>query len=154
MMLAPVVNVIEVPCGQEMAFRTFIEAMPDWWPLDKRAMSLKNGTTAKSLSVEAKKGGQIVELGNDGVEHLWGTIRSYDPFDSIRLDFHMGMPPENASTVEVQFTAVAADRTRVELTQSNWEAFGDMAQMMRDGYGSSWSLIFEEGYAAACRKAS
>ena len=59
MMLEPVVNVIDVPCGQQMAFETFIEGMPDWWPLDKRAMALMSGSSAKSLSVEAKAGGRI-----------------------------------------------------------------------------------------------
>ena len=36
------------------------------------------------------------------------------------------------------------------LTQSNWEAFGDLAEMMRGGYGSGWVLIFEQAYNAAC----
>ncbi len=66
------------------------------------------------------------------------------------MDFHMGLPPENASLVEVRFTALGEDQTRVELTQSNWEAFGDMAQMMHDGYGSGWIIIFEEAYKSAC----
>ena len=58
----------------------------------------------------------------------------------------MGLPPENASLVEVRFTELENERTRVELTQSNWEAFGDMAEMMRGGYGSGWVIIFEQAY--------
>jgi len=38
----------------------------------------------------------------------------------------------------------------VELTQSNWEAFGDLAEMMRGGYGSGWVIIFEKAYKSAC----
>ena len=65
----------------------------------------------------------------------------------------MGLPPGNASLVEVRFTSLADARTRVELTQSNWEAFGDMAEMMRGGYGSGWVIIFEASYQHACQAA-
>jgi len=150
-MLDPVVKTIEVPCGQKKAFTVFVSGMPSWWPLNKRSMSLKTtGKPAKSLRIEAKEGGQIVEIANDDSELLWGTITAYDPYDLLRMDFHMGMPPENASVVEVTFAALDEKRTRVVLTQSNWEAFGDMAEMMRGGYGSSWGLIFEEAYKSAC----
>ena len=151
-MLDPIVKTIEVPCGQEKAFKVFVEEMGSWWPLDKRAMSLMqgDGKPAKTVQVEAKLGGRIVEIGQDDTEFHWGTFTSYDPHDSLAMDFHMGLPPEQASLVEVRFTALAEDRTRVELTQSNWEAFGDMAEMMRKGYGSGWVIIFEQGYKAAC----
>ena len=151
-MLDPIIKTIDVPCGQEKAFAVFVNEMGSWWPLDKRSMSLmqSDGKPAKSLSIEAKLGGKIVEIGHDDTEYLWGTIRSYDPNDSVSMDFHMGLPPENASLVEVRFTALDNGRTRVELTQSNFEAFGDMAEMMRGGYGSGWVIIFEQGYKSAC----
>ncbi len=151
-MLDPIICTIEVPCGQEKAFGVFVNEMGSWWPLDKRSMSLmqSGGKPAKSLRIEAKQGGQIVEIGHDDTEYLWGTITSYDPHDSISMDFHMGLPPENASLVEVRFTALGNERTQVELTHSNWEAFGDMAEMMRSGYGSGWVIIFEQAYKSAC----
>ncbi len=129
----------------------FVNEMGSWWPLDKRSMSLMNsGKPAKSLRIESKQGGKIVEIGPDDTEHLWGTIKSYNPHDFVSMDFHMGLPPENASLVEVRFTELGEEQTRVELTQSNWEAFGDMAEMMRDGYGSGWVIIFEEAFKLAC----
>lgn len=150
-MLDPIIKTIEVPCSQEKAFGVFVTEMGSWWPLDKRSMSLmKGGKPAKSLRVDAKHGGKIVEIGHDDTEHHWGTIKSYDPHDALSMDFHMGLPPENASLVEVRFTALGNERTRVELTQSNWEAFGDMAEMMRGGYGSGWVIIFEQAYKSAC----
>ena len=150
-MLEPIVKTIEVPCSQEKAFGVFVNDMGSWWPLDQRSMSLMhNGEPAKSLRIESKLGGKIVEIGHDDTEHHWGTIKSYDPHDSISMDFHMGLPPENASLVEVRFVTLGTERTRVELTQSNFEAFGDMAEMMHGGYGSSWGLIFEQAYKSAC----
>ena len=150
-MLDSIIVTIEVPCSQKKAFGVFVNDMGSWWPLDKRSMSLMNGgKPAKSLRIDPKQGGKIVEIGHDDTEYLWGTIKSFDPNDSLSMDFHMGMPAENASLVEVRFTELEDDRTRVELTQSNWEAFGDMAEMMRSGYGSGWVIIFEQAYKLAC----
>lgn len=150
-MLAPIVRTIDVPCDQEMAFNVFVNDMGSWWPLDKRSMSLKfSGQPPKGLEVEAQVGGRIVEVGQDGSEHLYGSFKTFNPFDSVSMDFHMGMPPEQASLVEVEFTAVSENQTRVQLTQSNWEAFGDMAEMLYEGYNSGWVIIFEEAYKAAC----
>ena len=150
-MLDPIIKTIVVPCSQEKAFEVFVNEIGSWWPLDKRSMSkVHSGKPAKSLRIEPKQGGKIVEIGHDDTEHHWGTINSYDPHDSLSMDFHMGLPPDSASLVEVRFTALENERTRVELTQSNWEAFGDMAPMMRDGYGSGWVIIFEQAYKSAC----
>jgi len=148
--LDPLISTIEVPCSQEKAFQVFVNDMGSWWPLDKRSMSMHDGQSAKSLRIEPKQGGKIIETGHDDTEHHWGTIKTYDPYDLVSMDFHMGLPAENASLVEVKFIALDDERTQVELTQSNWEAFGDMAEMMRGGYGSGWVIIFEEAYKKAC----
>jgi len=149
--LDPIIKTIEVPCSQAKAFEVFVSEMGAWWPLDKRSMSMQGGgKPAKSLRIDPKQGGKIVEIGHDDTEHHWGTIKSYDPHDSLSMDFHMGLPAENASLVEVRFTALEGDRTRVELTHGNWEAFGEMAEMMRGGYGSGWVIIFEQAYKSAC----
>jgi len=150
-MLDPVVTKIEVPCGVSRAFDVFVGGMGSWWPLHKRAMSLRTGTPARSLEVEPRVGGKIVEIGGDGTEHHWGSFRSIEPPHYAAFDFHMGMPASQASLVEVRFVSLATDRTEVTLTQSNWEVFGDLAEMLRGSYGSSWGMILE-GYAKACTR--
>src|SRR5258708_2056552 len=149
-MLEPLISRIEVPCSQHRAFEIFIREMGSWWPLHKRSMSMKSGHPAKGLNVDPQMGGKIVEIGHDNAEYHWGTIKTFSPHDLIAMDFHMGLPADKASLVEVRFTALDENRTEVELTQSNWEAFGDMAEMMRRGYGSGWVIIFEEAYNNAC----
>ena len=110
-MLDPIVKTIEVPCNQEKAFAVFVNEMGSWWPLDKRSMSLHGGgKPAKSLRIEAKQGGRIVEIAHDDTEHHWGTIKSYDPHHSISMDFHMGQPAETASLVEVRFSTLENGR--------------------------------------------
>ena len=149
-MLEPLVSTLIVPCAQAQAFDVFVTDMGSWWPLHKRSVSIRAGHPPKGLRTDPRPGGQIVELGHDGKEHLWGTYTVVEPHVRVCLDFHIGMPAQTASHVEVRFTPLADDSTRVVLTQSNWEAFGSMAEMMRGGYGSSWTLIFEQHYLAAC----
>jgi hypothetical protein len=147
-----IVKTIEVPCSQEKAFNVFME-MGSWWPTDRFATSVMRGQTVKALRIDARQGGQIVEVGSDGHEQLWGTIKTYDPYSYLNMDFHIPHPSEanpGFSTVEVRFTALNDDRTRVELTQSNWEALGDVAEMVQSGYGQAWTMIFEGAYKAAC----
>jgi len=149
-MYEPLVKTIEVPCSQEEAFGVFVDEMHTWWPLTKFSASVKFGTTAKSLRLDPKVGGKIVETSDDGTEHLWGTITLHDPHDYLRMDFHIGLPADTASLVEVRFTPLGAERTLVVLTQSEWERFGEFAKMMYNGYPKGWIAIFDEAYKAAC----
>ena len=81
----------------------------------------------------------------------WGTVKSYDPYSSIIMDWHPGKPAESASLVEVRFTILGNERTRVEITQSNWEAVAkDKAGKFRAGYGKGWVVIFERAFKSAC----
>ncbi len=155
-MLEPLINTIDVPCNQQRAFEIFVGEMHAWWPLHKRSMSLYHcdGEPPKRLDTDAKLGGRIVEIDAKDTPHHWGTYTRFDEFDALSLDFHMGLPADQASLVEVVFEPLGDHRTRVTLTQSNWEAFGDMAEMMRNGYGSGWVLIFEGGYREACEAVS
>jgi uncharacterized protein YndB with AHSA1/START domain len=151
-MLDPIVRTIEVPCSQAEAFNVFVNDMPAWWPLDRFSMSAKAKTNARALRVDSKSGGLIVEVGEDGTEYVWGTFRAYEPNDFVSMDFHMGTGAELATLVEIRFTALAPQRTRVELTQSSWERAGEMGAMLRGGYGVGWTVIFEQAYKEACRR--
>lgn len=152
-MLPPLVKTIEVPCGQETAFKVFVNDMATWWPLAKFSVSAFGGAPAQALRADAREGGEIVEVDPNGQEYRWGTFRTFDPFGFLAMDFHIPHPDEEpgaASLVEVRFTPLEAERTRVELTQSNWESLGEHAEMLRGGYGGGWTIIFEQAYLAAC----
>lgn len=153
-MLPPIVVSIEVACEKATAFTIFSEQMATWWPLSKRAMSLYSGGKAKTLDVEARVGGTIVEVGEDGTRHLWGTFQRFEPHDILAIAFHMGLPPEQAGNVEVSFTDLGNGRTAVRLEHSNWEGYGEMAAMMRKGYAGSWGLILADSFGVACEAAT
>ncbi len=152
-LISPLIKTIEVPCSQETAFNVFVNEMDSWWPLSIFTVSAMAGGVARAVRVEPKPGGTIVEVGHDGAEHLWGTIKTYDPHDLFSMDFHIPQPGEvveGRSLVEVRFTALEDDRTQVVLTQSNWEALGEYGPMLRGGYDGGWDAIFGEAFKAAC----
>ncbi len=157
-MIEPIAKTIEVPCAQDQAFDIFIKQMQSWWPLGKFTYSAMQGTPAKGIRVAAKSGGEIVELGCGSGEISWGKIVDVKPHDFLSMDFHIPAPggPEvpGLSRVEVRFTKVADSRTRVDLKQINWEAFGKHAEMLRGGYGHGWEMIFVGAYQAACARAA
>lgn len=151
-MLDPIVKTIEVPCNQQHAFDTFVDKVSSWWPLDKNSVSAMNGEAAKHVVIEPKSGGKVYEIGHDDARHEWGSVTEYNPHSTLTLDWHIGLPAENASEVSVRFTALTDNLTRVELTHSRWEAFGDKADAMRDGYSKGWVGVFETAFNAACSK--
>jgi len=149
-LLPPIIKTIEVPCGQQQAFKIFLEDLGRWWPGDRFSVSAFYGKPPREIHVEARAGGRIVELAHNGTEHLWGTLRTYDPYQSLSMDFHIAQPASHASLLELNFVPLGPKRTRVTLTHSGWEAFGKQAKMMMGGYLTGWTAIFEEAYLSAC----
>ena len=149
-MLDPIVKSVEVPCTCEQAFNIFINDVSSWWPLDKNSVSAMNGNVAKKVVIEAHTGGRVYEIGHDDQEHHWGTVTQHDPYNSFTMDWHIGLSAESPSEVSVVFTDAGSGKTKVELTHSRWESFGDKAEDMRNGYNSGWVGVFEEAYKQAC----
>ncbi len=150
----PVIKFTVVKCSQDRAFALFVMKMDSWWP-DKFTVSGMAGGKAKDIRVEAQAGGTITEVGPDGTEHLWGSFTTFAPNTHLTMDFHIPTPGEEVtarSTVEVKFMGLGDGRTRVDLTQSNWEAFGDRAVGLRAGYNGSWTKILDEAFKAQCAK--
>ena len=69
----------------------------------------------------------------------------------MQREFHMGLPAGQSEQVHVTFTLISPTQTGVELVHSNWEGCGAMAEMMRNGYGKSWEMPFEEAPRGACQ---
>lgn len=148
-MLEPIRKTLDVPCNTEKAFTVFVNEVNSWWPLDKNTVSAMGGEVAQKVVIEPKLDGRVYEIGHDGTEHLWGSVTRYSPFTAITLDWHIGLPPEQASVVDVEFSPLDDSLTRVVLTHSRWEAFGDKAEEMRAGYDGGWVGVFEQAYRSA-----
>ena len=151
-MLEPLTRTIRVPCSQKRAFDTFL-AMQSWWPLGKFTTSAIGGGTVRSLTLDPRVGGQIVETASDGREWLWGTLLSCAPDSALSFDFHVPHPEHvmpGRTRVDLTFSPISATETEVTLTQSDFEALGPMGEGVRGGYGKGWTMIFDGAFAAAC----
>ena len=150
MMADPVVKTIVVPCSPATAFAIFTRDMTQWWPMATNTVSAMSGTAARSLTLEPKVGGALVEVAGDGTQHHWGNVTDWRPGSRLALSWHAGGSAAAATQVEVAFIDSEAG-TKVTLTHSGWQVLGEQADGARDGYNSGWVKVFEEGFAGACR---
>lgn len=145
----PVIKTIDVACAPATAFRIFTQDLSRWWPKDKHSVSAMGGQPARSVTMDARQGGKLIEIGHDGTEHHWGSVKTYDPPAKLSLLWHIGKSAAEATIVEVEFTG-QANGTRVTLSHHGWEILGDDAQKMRDGYNAGWVFVFETCFNDAC----
>lgn len=152
-MIEPLIKRFEVPCSQKNAFDVFLDQMDTWWPMGKFTVSAMAGQPAKAIRVEGRVGGRITEIGSDGAEVLWGTILELERHGRIAMEFHIPRPGDVVTTrplLVLEFEALGPAQTRVTLTQSNFEALGDLGAQVRGGYDFGLKMIFEVNFAAAC----
>lgn len=148
---APIIKAVQVPLSQDAAYALFVHKMGSWWPLGTRSISAHQGNgPALGLHIEGKNGGEIAEIAPDGSRHIWGTFLDCDEPASVSISFHMGQPKEAASHLVVSFLALGESETRVKLHHSGWESYGELAQMMRNGYDAAWDEIFGSAFVGAC----
>jgi uncharacterized protein YndB with AHSA1/START domain len=135
--IAPVRKSIEVRCNGADAFRIFTEDIHTWWPLETHSIS---GSKATRCAFESKAGGEIYEEDQDGVRHIWGSVRVWEPPRRIVFSWHLGRGEEVAQEVEIRFEE-SGEGTRVELEHRDWEVFGTEAESKREQYNKGWELV-------------
>ncbi len=154
-MAAPITKFVEVPLSQEEAYELFTQKMGQWWPLETRSITAhQQGTRALGLSCAPCAGGEIAEIAPDGTRHIWGHYVDCDAPYSVEIQFHMGQPKEHATLLVVSFRPASDGRSIVKLLHTGWESYGEVADMMRDGYDAAWDEIFQSCFVAACRPKS
>jgi len=149
-MTEPVIKIVEVPCSQERAFEIFTKDFSVWWPKDKHSVSAMSGAVAQKVMMEPKKGGALTEVGHDGTEHNWGSVSAFEPHARLSLLWHIGKPVEEATRVDLSFEVISGG-TKVTLKHHRWEALGEDADKMREGYNAGWVHVFETCFADACK---
>ncbi len=147
-MIEPVKKTLHVPLTTEKAFDLFTTRMGEWWPTETHSIS---GSDAADVTVEPREGGKIIEKAPDGATHDWATVTTWVPGERFAFDWYVGRDPSQATQVDVGFVA-EGDGTRVTLVHDGWEALGDEAAGLREGYHSGWDGVLTSCYGGACQK--
>lgn len=148
---ASVARSVVVNVAPDKAFATFTERLGDFKPPEHNLLGVPIAETV----FEPHVGGHIVDRGTDGSECRWARVLAYEPPHRVVFSWDIGPTwqlesnPDNASEVEVRFTAEGPDRTRVELEHRNIDRHGPGWESVADGVGhdQGWPLYLAR-YAA------
>jgi uncharacterized protein YndB with AHSA1/START domain len=138
--IEPVVVAVEVRRGVEEAFGVFTGEIASWWPVADHSVEADK---VEAVVLEGRVGGRLYERWRDGGESDWGRVVVWEP--PSRLVLSWSPNPERSATteVEVRFTALEPDHTRVELEHRGWERLGVLAAELRDNYRDGWPGVLD-----------
>ena len=128
----------------EAAFQAFTERFGEIKP---REHNLLRSPIAETV-FETKVGGHIYDRAEDGSECRWARVLAYDPPHRVLLTWNISArwqietDADKVSEWEVRFTALTAQRTRVEIEHRKLHRHGDGWEGVRDGVGGDqgWPL--------------
>jgi uncharacterized protein YndB with AHSA1/START domain len=135
--MAPVRKSVTVPLSPERAFELFTKEIGAWWPLATHSVGLER---ARSVSCGTSVGDELVETLSDGSTAVWGSVLRSDPPDVIVLSWHAGRTADDATQLELTFTASADGGTIVALVHSGWERWADGEAQAGD-YNEGWDAV-------------
>jgi uncharacterized protein YndB with AHSA1/START domain len=133
---------VEVDAPIARAFHVFTAEIGTWWDDDKHILA----APLAEMVFEPYVGGNIIDRGVDGSECRWARVLAYEPPHRVHFSWDITTrwtietDPERTSDVEITFTEVTPERTRVVLTHQNLDRHGEGWEGMRDAVGSGWSL--------------
>jgi uncharacterized protein YndB with AHSA1/START domain len=142
---APVRKSITVKVNAARAFEVFTGGIGRWWPRSHCIAA----SPQKDVVMEPKAGGRWYEIGEDGSQCNWGQVLAWEPPTRVLLawqvDGNWKYDPSLITEVEVRFTALSGDETRVDLEHRNLDRFGDKADDVRSKIDSpnGWGGILK-----------
>ncbi|MEP4199096.1 MAG: SRPBCC domain-containing protein [Aliishimia sp.] len=145
----PIVKTINVPCSSAHAFDVFVNKISSWWPLDGHAASAAAGKAALAVTIEPHVGGAVFETMYDGTRTDWGKVLEFEEGHKMAMTWHPGNNADTPTRVDVEFEDADDGTTRVTLTHSGWEIWGEDADAKRENYDSGWDFVLGKRYAAA-----
>ena len=123
----------DVRVDVETAFRVWTRRTGLWWPPGHTVTG-----DPDSVVVEPFVGGRILERGKDGSEHVWGEVTAWEEPHALQFRWHLFFDPSEATDVTVTFVPDGGG-TRVELTQTGFEALGEAGRERLEGNTRGWA---------------
>jgi uncharacterized protein YndB with AHSA1/START domain len=142
---APVRKTLTVAATPDRAFEVFTAGFDRWWPRSHTIGS----SPLKTAVLEPGVGGRWYGLAEDGTEAEWGDVLAWDPPARLVVAWRIGAnwqySKDRLTEVEVNFTALADGRTRVDFEHRLLENLGEGAlegRALLDSPGG-WGGILE-----------
>lgn len=128
----------------DKAFATFVERFGDFKPPEHNLL----GSPIAKTTFDARVGGHIYDVGEDGSGCRWARVLAYEPPDRVVFSWDISpswqieSDPGNASEVEVRFVAESPDRTRLVLEHRHLDRHGPGWESVQDGVAddAGWPL--------------
>jgi uncharacterized protein YndB with AHSA1/START domain len=132
---------IDVPVDH--AFRTFIERFDEIKPREQNLLAVPIERTV----IEPRAGGTIQDVGSDGTTCAWARVLAYEPPHRLVFSwdlspsFQIETDPARCSEVEITFSALDPEKTRVQLEHRHLDRHGDGWEGLTFlGTGNGWPL--------------
>ncbi|WP_354643059.1 SRPBCC family protein [Kitasatospora camelliae] len=121
---------VTVPASVEHCFQVFTEDPKQWWPPSHILVKKERA----GLAFEPRVGGRYYEWDVEGTEIAWGKVLTWEPPHRLSMTWRIDgnwqsiTDDERASEIEVEFTAVDATTTKVELAHVKLHKHGEGAE--------------------------
>jgi uncharacterized protein YndB with AHSA1/START domain len=138
---------ITVQASPARAFEVFTAGIDTWWP---RSHHIGKSPMKKTV-LEGHPGGRCYTVQEDGTDCDWGKVLVWEPPHRFVMAWQIthawGYEPDLAksSEVEVVFTPVDQNKTRVDLQHRYFERMGPGSGAMRTAVDSpgGWGSLLE-----------
>ncbi|MGI5212382.1 SRPBCC family protein [Plantactinospora sp. CA-290183] len=144
-------STLRVPASADRAFAVFTDRMADWWV---KEYTWSGPRSLADIGIEPGIGGMAYEIGPHGFRSDWGRVLDWQPPRRLLFSWQIGpdrvpVPdPEEASEIEVEFTAEADGGTRVTLEHRDFDRHGEAAEGYREALTAGWHELLTR-YATA-----
>jgi uncharacterized protein YndB with AHSA1/START domain len=132
---------IDVPV--EHAFGTFTDRFDEIKPREQNLLAVPIERTV----LEPQVGGTIHDIGTDGTTCTWARVLAFEPPHRLVFSwdlsptFQLETDPSHCSEVEVSFTSIGPEQTRVRLEHRHLDRHGEGWEGLTFlGTGDGWPL--------------
>jgi uncharacterized protein YndB with AHSA1/START domain len=143
-MTEPLRFAVDLDCSPAHAFAVWTSGIGTWWPADHTV----TGEAGLRVELEGRVGGRVYERTAGGEEHDWGEVTAWEPPSRLAYRWFLRTDRADATDVEICFSSVDGDRTRVEIVHTGWERLGARGPAWRERNTAGWTTLLPHFRAA------